>query len=110
SADRPVAREEVAEPVATPVEPPAASPPRRVEPAAVQALIDTWLSAQNAQDFDTYASLYAGRFEGVRRSGARTVRLDRAGWIADRERMFKKRMSVELRDVEIEPFATGAAV
>jgi hypothetical protein len=109
--DQPAANNRGAEPAETPVEAkPVAIPARRVQPAAVQAFLDAWLKAQNDQDFDTYESLYASRFEGVRRSGARTVRLDRTGWIADRKRMFKKRMSVELRDVEIEPFATGAAV
>jgi Domain of unknown function (DUF4440) len=109
--DQPAASDRPPEPAGTPAEAkPAAVPARRVEPAAVQALLDAWLKAQNEQDYDTYESLYASRFEGVRRSGSRTVRLDRAGWIADRKRMFQKRMSVELRDVEIEPFAMGAAV
>lgn len=99
------------EPPGAPVEAqPAAAPARRVDPAAVQALLDAWLKAQNEQDFAAYEPLYASRFEGVRRTGARVARLDRAGWIADRKRMFGKRMVVELRDVEIDPFATGAAV
>jgi hypothetical protein len=112
SSDPPAAGKPPAEPgpASAPAEARPSPPAGRIEPAAVQALLDAWLQAQNAQDFVTYESLYAGRFEGVRRSGARTVRLDRSGWIADRKRMFQKRMTVELRDVEIEPFSTGAAV
>src|SRR5262249_27020631 len=54
----------------------------------VRALVDAWLAAQNRGDFAAYEKLYAQKFTGVRRSGTRTVSLDRAGWMRDRKRMF----------------------
>lgn len=66
--------------------------------ARLQALLDAWLAAQNNGDFAAYSRLYAGKFYGVKRVGARTFRYNREGWLADRERMFKKKMTVEARE------------
>lgn len=68
---------------------------------AVKELIDGWLAAQNQGDFAAYAALYADDFRGVRRSGKKTVRLDRSGWLADRQRMFKRPMTVAISSLEI---------
>jgi hypothetical protein len=46
----------------------------------VKTLLDAWLKAQNDGDFNAYEKLYAQRFTGIRRSGPRTVKMDRAGW------------------------------
>jgi hypothetical protein len=46
-----------------------------------RALFDDWLAAQNDGDFAAYQKLYGADFSGVRRSGPRTVALDRAGWL-----------------------------
>ena len=62
----------------------------------VRALVDAWRKAQNDGDFAAYQALYAARFTGVRRSGPRTLRFDRAGWMRDRQRMFGKKMSVDV--------------
>jgi len=67
----------------------------------VDALVARWLEAQNAGDFAAYSALYADPFAGVRRSGKQTVRLDRAGWLADRKKMFAKPMLVGARDLEV---------
>ena len=73
-----------------------------VDAAAVQQLVDAWLAAQNADDFAAYEKLYAPKMEGIKRSGPRTRRFDRAGWIADRKKMFDgKPMTVALRDLRI---------
>lgn len=69
--------------------------------ADVTALVDRWVDAQNKGDFAAYQALYATRFTGVRRSGSRSVDLDRDGWIADRAKMFKKKMTVSAADVDI---------
>ncbi len=66
-----------------------------------QKLIDQWLKAQNERDFLTYESLYADRFTGIRRSGNRTVPLNREGWMKDRKRMFAHPMKVEAEDLQI---------
>lgn len=94
--------------------PPASKPPAQkptVEPiadSAVKTLMDRWLTAQNDGDFTTYEELYAKRLEGVRRSGEKVVRLDRAGWVKERKRMFKRKMVVEVSDLEIDVFTQSA--
>jgi ketosteroid isomerase-like protein len=82
------------------------APPARVAPAPradapdqadrkdAEALLAAWLAAQNRGDYPAYQALYADRFTGVRRSGVKIRRFDRAGWMADRTRMFKKPMVV----------------
>jgi ketosteroid isomerase-like protein len=84
----------------------------RVDPreAAARALVDAWLAAQNGDDFDAYAALYAIDFRGVRRSGKKAVELDHAGWLADRRRMFAKPMQVEVADLELAADAGGVTV
>src|SRR5262249_30328876 len=57
-------------------------------------LLERWLKAQNDGDFSAYQALYAPEFQGIRRSGPRVARFDRAAWLKDRERMFKQRMVI----------------
>lgn len=84
------------------------TPPPAVADAAVRALLDAWLTAQNAGDFAAYERLYAPRFTGIRRSGPRVRRFDRAGWVADRQTMFRSAMQVAARDVTVDA-STGVA-
>jgi len=90
----------------------AADPPARPAAAArldatkVGALIDAWLDAQNKGDFAAYQALYADRFGGIKRVGSRIWRFDRKGWLADRGRMFKRPMTVDAEDREVD--VTGA--
>jgi hypothetical protein len=64
-----------------------------------ESFMREWLEAQNAGTFSDYAALYARKFEGIRRSGPRTFRFDRAGWLRDRKRMFAKPMRVNTQDL-----------
>ena len=73
-------------------------------------VVDAWLAAQNKGDFAGYQKLYATKFTGVRRSGPRTVSLDRAGWMRDRARMFQKPMTVAAGDVKIASTPASARV
>jgi hypothetical protein len=98
---------EAARPAATP---PAAAPPAAITRERAQALLDQWLAAQNRGDFAAYQALYADRFEGVKRVGERVRRFARAGWMADRKRMFAKPMEVEAREAAIATTATTAEV
>lgn len=68
---------------------------RSWDEVGARALLTTWLTAQNEGRFNDYAALYGPRFTGVRRTGARTVRLNHDGWLKDRGRMFRKKMIVE---------------
>jgi len=76
----------------------------------VRGVVDGWLAAQNAGDFAAYDKLFAARFTGVRRSGPRTVQFDRAGWMKDRARMFKKPMTVAISGVTIRAGGSSALV
>jgi hypothetical protein len=71
------------------------------EKDAAHALLERWLAAQNDGQFADYEKLYAPDFSGLRTSGKRSVRLDRAGWMADRHRMFQKKMTVSADDVRM---------
>ena len=46
----------------------------------------------------------------MRRSGPRTVRFDRAGWMRDRARMFGKAMTVGIADVSVHTSGAAALV
>lgn len=84
------------------VKPPVhAEPPPAMKEDAVRALVDAWLRAQNEGDFAAYQALYAERFTGIKRVGPRTFHYDRAGWLADRERMFGKKMSVHAAGTKV---------
>jgi ketosteroid isomerase-like protein len=100
-ADAPAAAKPVE--VAAPT-PPAPTP--RPEAGAAQ-LVDRWVAAQNAGDFEAYIALYADDFTGVRRSADdQPRRFDRAGWAADRKKMFAKgKMEVAVEDRKLEPGA-----
>jgi hypothetical protein len=54
--------------------------------------------------------LYAPRFTGVKRVGERATSFDRAGWLADRERMFKRPMQVSADGVIVKIQAAVALV
>ncbi|GEM_PF-619931 len=105
-----------AEPAAKPAPPPAAVTVdvARVVPAIaaadLQAVFSAWLSAQNDGDFDAYSKLYAERFVGIKRSGARTRSFKREGWLRDRKRMFAKAMKVEAARMEMSATAESAVI
>ncbi len=86
----------------------AAPTPPEVADADIRALVDAWLQAQNTGNFADYERLYAPRFTGIRRSGPRVRRFDRAGWVADRQAMFRSAMQVVARDVAVDA-STGVA-
>jgi hypothetical protein len=83
----------------------AASPPDDA-----RQLLDRWLAAQNKRDFGGYQALYADGFAGIKRVGTRVVKLDRAGWMKDRERMFAKAITVEATGISVAMSDKGATV
>ena len=89
----------------------AVSPVFAADPKSdAHVLLLRWLDAQNTGNFADYQSLYAPSFTGVRRSGPRTASFDRAGWMADRERMFRKPMTVSAEKVRVIADAASARV
>lgn len=73
---------------------------RQFDEDLVKSLIDRWLTAQNSGAFEAYSDSYASRFSGVKKVGTRSLRMDRAQWLADREQMFKKEMRVQALNIE----------
>ncbi|WP_428265644.1 nuclear transport factor 2 family protein [Haliangium sp.] len=72
-----------------------------VDESAGSALVYRWLIAQNNGDFEAYRGLYAEDFTGVLRTGEHTKELDHDTWLASRERMFKKPMTVAAESLEV---------
>jgi hypothetical protein len=66
---------------------------------AIADLLSQWVTTQNAGDFAGYGALYGSTFEGVRRSGERERLMRLSDWLKDRERMFKKTMTVRMNEV-----------
>ncbi len=77
---------------------------------AVRAVVDRWLSAQNAGKFEDYEKVFAERFEGTKRVGSRTHSYDRKSWLEDRKNMFKKDFTVKVDDLQIASSGTSAVV
>ncbi len=104
------APEAVSAAVAAPFEVSAAvlpAPPTVTE-AEVRGLLDLWLAAQNQGDFASYQMLYATKMTGVRAVGVIRRQFSRAGWMADRKRMFGKAMQVQAEQVQV-AIAAGLA-
>jgi len=80
------------------------------EDQRVRATIATWVAAQNQGDFAAYERSYAAKFHGVKRSGPRVRRFNRAGWMADRKRMFAKPMQVSFEPAVLSVSGTIAFV
>lgn len=84
-----------------PAEAEAELPSAPPDQAEVKAAVEAWLAVQNQGDFAAYQALYADKLEGIKRVGARTWRFGRDGWMADRQRMFKKPMTVAAKEIEL---------
>jgi hypothetical protein len=93
-------------PSPSPSGPAAAPAPDTVSEARVRDLVDDWVAAQNDGDLAALKGLYAQRVEGIRRVGAQTWRLDRKAWLADRGKLLRRRIDVDIDDVRI---TTGTA-
>ena len=90
---------------------PRTAPPKRtLTRPDLQQLLDTWLKAQNDGDYEAYEALYAPGMHGVKRVGERESRMDRAQWMKDRARMFRKKMEVEAHTVSFRSFMVTAAI
>ena len=101
-------------PRATPATPERrAATPRRapsLDRDAAVALVGRWLDAQNRGDFEAYQALYAPGFAGVKRTTRRTQRFERAGWLEDRRRMFRRPMQVTATGIVVLAQGDSAAV
>lgn len=77
------------------------SPGSTIREAAAREVLGEWLRSQNEGDFEAYSELFASRFEGVKRAGAREYKFARAGWLENRRRMFQRPMTVAASDVRV---------
>ena len=87
-----------------------AEPPPGIATAEVTQLVEEWLAAQNQRRFEQYEALYASRFEGLKRVGARSFRFDRKGWLRDRAGMFKHRIRVDAKNRQLTIGSVSAVV
>ena len=106
----PAASGRVTATVADAATPGGAQPAAVANNAAARALVAQWLAAQNQGDFTAYQGLYATRFEGVRRSGAASRRMDRAGWMRERREMFTRAQRVTAEGVAVAAGPADAVV
>jgi ketosteroid isomerase-like protein len=103
--------EEVAtEEEATPSGAEVPAPADGLDKERARELLESWLAAQNAGDFDAYQALYGERFEGVKRSAERTYRYDREQWLEDRQRMFSRPMQVSAEEVRVSSASEAAVI
>jgi hypothetical protein len=85
-----------------------AKPKPKKEPALpinkneVSDLIDSWERAQNEADYNTYKSLYATEFSGIKRTTSGKVsRLNYNQWLNDRRKMLKNIKSVTITNTNV---------
>jgi ketosteroid isomerase-like protein len=76
----------------------------------VRATVVAWQEAQNQGDFEAYSASYATRLTGIKRVGSKTRGYNRESWLEDRARMFRKKMKVEVEDIEIRANPSSAVV
>ena len=72
----------------------------RMTEELIREKVQEWLLFQNKGDFESYQTLYAKKFMGVKRSGQRETRFTREGWLLDREKMFGQKFEVNVDDIE----------
>jgi len=82
----------------------------RIASTDAESVMQKWLAAQNTGNFKAYEQLYADRFTGIRRSGTRVVPMNRAKWLADREKMFRRPMKVTASGLAIVPGNENAVI
>lgn len=89
---------------------PPAHPVDAIPEAEASEVLSQWLTAQNSGNFAAYSSLYASRFSGIKRTQTRTSAYDRAGWMRDRQRMFRQPMTVTASNVHVQTTSANADI
>ncbi len=86
-----------------PSQPPAAPSAKaksKLEDEAKSVLF-AWLRAQNNGQFDAYEATFAKTLVGIKRVGKKEQQFNRAGWLKDRKRMFRKPMNVKVDEIVV---------
>lgn len=73
-----------------------------LDEAKARELVQRWVSAQNEGSFEDYKATYASKLTGIKRIKERVFNFNHDGWFKDRERMFKKKMSVSADDLKLQ--------
>lgn len=71
--------------------------------ARATAFLAHWVTVQNGGDVAGYRALYDKKhFDGIKRTTkGKVVRFDNAGWLADREKMFKNKPQVAAQEASV---------
>jgi hypothetical protein len=83
---------------------------RGFDSVVARSFVESWLAAQNEHDFAAYAALYASRFAGTKRVGNHAKRFDRAGWLRDRQAMFRDGVVVRASELQLSGSAGAVRV
>jgi len=83
---------------------------RGFDSVVARTFVERWLAAQNDHDFAAYGELYAARFAGTKRVGNYSKRFDRAGWLRDRQPMFRDGVRVRASDLQLSGSAGAVRV
>lgn len=75
--------------------------PAPISPDEARNTLDVWVKVQNEGNFEAYQRLYASKFTGTKRVGAKQTDFAREGWLRDRQQMFAKPFTVGVSDVEV---------
>lgn len=67
----------------------------------VNQFLIQWLASQNESNYEAYSSLYASKFEGIKRVGTKEYHYNHDTWLKDRARMFKKTVIVTADNVKV---------
>lgn len=78
--------------------------------AEVRLFFNQWLATQNNGVYSSYASMYASKFLGIKRSGDRTSRYNHDTWLKDRKGMFKDTMNISASKIGIQTSEGSATV
>jgi hypothetical protein len=81
-----------------------------INEAEVRLFLENWLEAQNTGSYANYAAMYSSSFTGIRRSGSSTSNFDYDTWLTDRKQMFKKKILVNMNNLEIKISGSTASV
>ncbi len=78
--------------------------------ADVREILTQWQTSQNESDFDVYSSLFAEKFEGLKRVGPSVGQFDQAAWLREQGERFRNKSGVKIDEPSISMSGMTAVV